>query len=416
MLPVTASAAAEANPTLDVSKLDKENGYIYIYASKFSTYAVGYTASHTITFDANGGTVTPTEAPTGSNGKLSTLPTPTWDGYTFKGWYTSADGGTAVTTDTAFTGSTTIYAHWEKKSSQGGGGGGGGGWYPSVSYYSVKVNKSEHGTVTASPTSSSSGSTVTLNAKPDEGYKLDKITVTDSQDKAVELTEKNGKYSFKMPSRDVTVKAEFVPADSPSPEPTGSPTPTTSPSPSPDSWNNPFPDVSNTDWYIKAVEYVCTNGLMAGYENGKFGPNDTLSRAQLAQIIYNKEGRPKADSGRFSDVTTGWYANAVNWAAAEGIVAGVGDGKFAPDQPISRQDLAVMLWRYAGSPEPRKNELDFSDAGKVSEYAWKALCWANENGIVNGKGNRVLDPKGKATRAEAAQMLKNYIEDQKDKS
>ena len=170
MLPVTASAAAEANPTLDVSKLDKENGYIYIYASKFSTYAVGYTASHTITFDANGGTVTPTEAPTGSNGKLSTLPTPTWDGYTFKGWYTSADGGTAVTTDTAFTGSTTIYAHWEKKSSQGGGGGGGGGWYPSVSYYSVKVNKSEHGTVTASPTSSSSGSTVTLNAKPDEGY------------------------------------------------------------------------------------------------------------------------------------------------------------------------------------------------------------------------------------------------------
>ena len=174
--------------------------------------------------------------------------------------------------------------------------------------------------------------------------------------------------------------------------------------------------MSNTDWYIKAVEYVCTNGLMAGYENGKFGPNDTLSRAQLAQIIYNKEGRPKADSGRFSDVTTAWYANAVNWAAAEGIVAGVGDGKFAPDQPISRQDLAVMLWRYAGSPDPRKNELDFSDAGKVSEYAWKALCWANENGIVNGKGNRVLDPKGKATRAEAAQMLKNYIEDQKDKS
>lgn len=148
---------------------------------------------------------------------------------------------------------------------------------------------------------------------------------------------------------------------------------------------------------------------MAGYSNGKFGPNDDLTRAQFAQIIYNKEGRPKAGSGRFTDVTTGWYADAVNWAAAEGIVAGIGGGKFAPDRPITRQDLAVMLWRYAGSPEPRKNELDFSDAGKTSEYAWKALCWANENGIVNGKGSGILDPKGKATRAEAAQMLMNYL-------
>lgn len=319
------------------------------------------------------------------------------------------------------TGLSPVSVGWVKKTSQGGGSGGGGGW---VSYYTIKVNDSEHGKVTADRTSIYAGGTVTLTVQPDDGYKLDKITVTDSQNQAVEFTEKNGKYTFKMPSRNVTVKADFVPAVTPSPEPTespspspsGSPTPTTSPSPSPDAWKNPFPDVSNTGWYIKAIEYVCTNGLMAGYSNGKFGPNDTLTRAQFAQIIYNKEGRPQAESGKFTDVTTGWYANAVNWAAAEGIVAGVGGGKFAPDQPISRQDLAVMLWRYAGSPEPRKNELDFSDAGKVSEYAWKALCWANENGIVNGKGNRVLDPKGKATRAEAAQMLKNYIEDQKDKS
>ena len=363
-----------------------------------------------------------------SGGLTITLPYPqnTDSSYTFTVVHMFTTGEKAGETET-LTGKTTadgvqctvtglspISLGWVKKTSQGGSSGG--GWYPSVSYYSVKVDKTEHGTVTASPTSASSGSTVTLNAKPDEGYKLDKITVTDSQGKAVEVTEKSGKYTFKMPSRNVTIEADFVPAVSPSPSPSGSPTPTTSPSPSPDAWKNPFPDVSNTGWYIKAIEYVCTNGLMAGYSNGKFGPNDTLTRAQFAQIIYNKEGQPKADSGRFTDVTTGWYANAVNWAAAEGIVAGVGGGKFAPDQPISRQDLAVMLWRYAGSPDPRKNELDFSDAGKVSTYAWKALCWANENGIVGGKGNRVLDPKGKATRAEAAQMLKNYIEDQKDKS
>lgn len=149
----------------------------------------------------------------------------------------------------------------------------------------------------------------------------------------MELTEKNGKYTFKMPGMDVTVKAGFAPvpavtpSPSPSPSPKPTPAPTPSPSPSPKPWKNRFPDV-----------------------------------------------------------TTGWYANAVNWAAAEGIVAGVGGGKFAPDLPITRQDLAVMLWRHAGSPESRKNELDFSDAGKVSTYAWKALCWAHESGIVSGKG------------------------------
>lgn len=343
-------------------------------------------------------------------------------GETEKPAVTKTAGGIRFTV----TGLSPISLGWVKKTSQGGSSSGGGGWYPAVSYYSVKVDKAEHGTVTASPTSIYSGGTVTLTVKPDEGYKLDKITVTDSQGKGAGITEESGKYTFKMPSRDVTIKADFVPVQeaTPSPEPTGSPspspsgppTPTTSPSPSPNPWKNPFPDVSDTGWYIKAIEYVCTNGLMNGYSNGKFGPNDTLTRAQFAQIIYNKEGRPQADSGNFTDVTIGWYADAVNWAAAEGIVAGVGGGKFAPDLPITRQDLAVMLWRYAGNPEPRKNELDFSDAGKVSGYAQEALCWANENGIVNGKGGGILDPRGLATRAQAAQMLKNYIEGQEKKS
>ena len=291
------------------------------------------------------------------------------------------------------TGLSPIAVGWVKKNS----GSGGGGWYPSVSYYDVKVEKAEHGTVTASPASASSGSTVTLTVKPDEGYKLDKITVTDSQGKAVELIEKDGKCTFKMPARSVTVQAGFVL------EQTGTP------SPSPKPWENPFPDVKDSEWYIKAVEFVCTNGLMSGYANGRFGPNDTLTRAQFAQIIYNKESRPQAEGGKFSDVTTGWYADAVNWAAAEGIVAGIGGGKFAPDRPITRQDLAVMLWRYAGKPEPGKNELDFEDSNRVSGYAWKALCWASENGIVSGRGNGVLDPKGNATRAEAAQMAMKYL-------
>ena len=408
---VMKTKVTEQTPTIPAT-----NTAVYDVALLVSTDGGGnWTAATKDNFPAGGLTVT-LPYPSGTDSSYT---------FTVVHMFTTTDFGnvigdieTPTVTNTAnglrftVTGLSPISVGWEKKSS--GSSGGGGGW---VSYYSVKVNESEHGKVTADRTSIYAGSTVTLTVQPDEGYKLDKITVTDSQNQAVELTEKNGKYTFKMPSRNVTVKADFVPAGSPSPEPigspsplpSGSPTPTTSPSPSPKPWRNPFPDVSDTSWYIKAVEFVCKNGLMAGYENGKFGPNDSMTRAQFAQIIYNKAGRPQAGSGVFSDVTTGWYVNAVNWATAEGIVTGVGGGRFAPDRPITRQDLAVMLWRYAGSPEPRKNELDFSDAGKVSTYAWKALCWANENGIVRGKGNGILDPKGKATRAEVAQMLMNYL-------
>ncbi|WP_217957439.1 S-layer homology domain-containing protein [Acutalibacter muris] len=396
-------AKLEIAMKLEVAKANsavvEENTVVYDVSLLVSTDGgTNWTTATADNFPANGLTVTlPYPDGTGQN---------THD-FVVTHMFTTSDFGKTpgetekpVVTKTAkgiqfkVTGLSPIAVGWVKKS---GGSSGGGGWYPSVSYYDVKVEKAEHGTVSASPASASSGSTVTLTVKPDEGYKLDKITVTDSQGKAVELIEKDGKCTFKMPARSVTVQAGFVLEQ------------TVTPSPSPKPWENPFPDVKDSEWYIKAVEFVCTNGLMSGYANGRFGPNDTLTRAQFAQIIYNKESRPQAEGGKFSDVTTGWYADAVNWAAAEGIVAGIGGGKFAPDRPITRQDLAVMLWRYAGKPEPGKNELDFEDSNRVSGYAWKALCWASENGIVSGRGNGVLDPKGNATRAEAAQMAMKYL-------
>lgn len=173
--------------------------------------------------------------------------------------------------------------------------------------------------------------------------------------------------------------------------------------------------MSDTGWYIKAIEFVHTHWLMSGYGNGKFGPNDNLTRAQFAQILYNQTGRPGTANSRFNDVKIGqWYTKAVNWAASQGIVCGYGNGKFGPDDPITRQDLALMLWRYDGSPEPRNCELDFMDAGSTSKYAWKALCWANEDGIISGKPGKVLDPKGRATRAEVAQMIKNHLSKQRE--
>ena len=165
-------------------------------------------------------------------------------------------------------------------------------------------------------------------------------------------------------------------------------------------------------WYHEAVDYVLRNGLMSGYGNGLFGPDDTLTRAQFAQILYNRAGKPAVTGGSgFTDVPDGkWYAPAVAWAAANGIVSGYGSGLFGPDDNITREQLATMLWRYAGSPAATERELRFTDADKAGGYALEALGWAVENGVLNGYGDGRLDPGGLATRAQAAQMLKNRIE------
>ncbi len=143
----------------------------------------------------------------------------------------------------------------------------------------------------------------------------------------------------------------------------------------------------------------------------QFAPDANLSRTQLAQILYNKEGTPAVSGGSpFTDVATGtWYTNAVAWASADGIVGGYGDGRFGPNDNIIREQLVIMLWRYVEEPVASV-ELTFSDASQISSFARPAICWAVENGILNGKGGNILDPKGFATRAEIAQMLKNYLD------
>ena len=155
---------------------------------------------------------------------------------------------------------------------------------------------------------------------------------------------------------------------------------------------------------------------MNGYGDSRFGPNDDLSRAQFAQILFNKEGRPVVNYQMdFSDVTgEAWYTEAVRWAASQGIVRGYGNGTFGPNDPITREQLAVMLWRYAGSPAA-SGELNFDDVDEISGHALEALRWAVENGILNGYGDGRLGPQGRATRAQAARMLKNFIEDQESK-
>ncbi len=176
-------------------------------------------------------------------------------------------------------------------------------------------------------------------------------------------------------------------------------------------WVNPFSDVAEGAWYYDAVRYASENGLMGGYGNGKFGPNDNLSRAQFAQILFNKEGRPVVNYLlRYNDVADGaWYTEAVRWATSQGVVSGYGNGMFGPNDNITREQLAVMLWRYAGSPAATEKELHFTDADKASGYALEALRWAVENGVMGGYGNGQLAPQGLATRAQVAQMLMNFL-------
>ena len=173
-----------------------------------------------------------------------------------------------------------------------------------------------------------------------------------------------------------------------------------------------FTDVPAENWAAGAVTFASAHELFNGTGNAAFSPELSMSRAMLATVLYNLEGNPELSlADGFSDVGSGtWYTAGVSWAAENGIVAGYGNGQFGPDDSITREQLAVMLWRYAGSPEADGQSLNFVDADQVSGYAKDAIYWATANGIINGCGDGRLDPVGLATRAQAAQMLKNFIE------
>jgi len=173
-----------------------------------------------------------------------------------------------------------------------------------------------------------------------------------------------------------------------------------------------FSDVPADHWAADAVAFASAHELFNGTAPGRFSPNQPMSRGMLAVVLHNLENNPaQALTGVFSDVDNSrWYAEGVSWAAAQGIIGGYGNGTFGPNDNITREQLAVMLWRYAGSPAATEGELHFADADRASDWAAEALRWAVEEGILNGKDGGILDPDGQATRAETAQMLKNFME------
>ena len=172
-----------------------------------------------------------------------------------------------------------------------------------------------------------------------------------------------------------------------------------------------FPDVPETNWAADAVAFASSHELMNGVSESSFSPSAPMTRGMLAVVLHNLEGNPGASyKGGFSDVTgSAWYAGAVQWASEKKVVTGLSDGVFAPDSPITREQLVVMLYRYMGEPAVSGSSLGrFSDSGNVSGWASQAMSWAVANGVVNGS-NGALNPQGSATRAEVAQMLMNFV-------
>ena len=177
-----------------------------------------------------------------------------------------------------------------------------------------------------------------------------------------------------------------------------------------------FTDINLDAWYMTEVEFAMANKFMSGYGDGRFAPDAPLSRAMLAQILYNMAGKPRVANCVFVDVPSGaWYYDAVTWAAANGIVGGYGNGLFGPNDPITREQLATMLYRYEQSQGGVfVNDwgflLDYPDRDKVSGYAYEALCWCTMNGIITGMDGGTLNPQGTATRAQAAVMLMRFVQ------
>ena len=261
----------------------------------------------------------------------------------------------------------------------------------------IRIGQAEHGTVTAEGGDErvQGGTQTSVTVRPDEGYELAGISITDDAGNPVAYTVDGSRYVFTMPNMDVDVTASFVKSEEHAPAKT-------------------FPDVREGDWYYDTVMWAVENDVFGGYSDGTFGPADTLTRGQMAQVLYNMAGRPGADpsdAAEFSDCdTTAFYAEAVAWCADQGIFTGYDDSTFGPLDTMSREQFAVVLWRLEGEPAGTGDLSSFPDATSVSPFATDAIRWAVGEGIIQGTGAGEIAPQGAVDRASAATMIMRFVE------
>ena len=417
----------------------------------------------TVSNDGNGtGTATPSTAATGTEITLTAMPK---EGYHFKVWQVIS-GGVTITNDKFLmpNDNVEVKAIFEKDAP------------PAPTEFTITVKTDGNGTASATPSAAEALTEITLTAKPDEGYRFkewevisggvsikdDKFTMPSANVEVKAIFEEDAftgggggynppvtyytlrfetgggsdipsvreayntyidltkyvptwrghtfigwyterslmnKVSGVYLTKDMTVYAGWRVDENPN---TGA---------------NPFTDVSEKDWFYGDVMFVYENGLMLGTSKTLFSPHGTATRGMMATILWRMEGSP-APKGKnsFTDVEAGkWYADAITWTAEKGIFAGYGKDKFGPDNPITREQLAAIFYRYAdykGYDLTVKGNLDkFKDADKITDYAKTAMQWAAGSGLVKGKSGNLLDPQGTATRAEIAAMLHRLIEE-----
>ena len=250
--------------------------------------------------------------------------------------------------------------------------------------YAIEVNKDiQNGEVTVNRRYAERGDTVTITVKPDNGFKLDELTVIDKNGNELKLTDKgNGKYTFTMPAGKVEINAAFAKEVE----------------------TSPFSDVSTSAYYYEAVKWAQEKGITGGIGNGLFGPNQPCTRAQIVTFLWRAAGSPEPKAmSSFADVSTdAYYAKAVAWAVENGITTGTGDGKFSPDATCTRAQSVTFLFRAIGKLVDSKAE--FSDVLTDSYYA-NAVAWAVENGVTNGIGNGLFGPDNSCTRAQIVTFL-----------
>ena len=255
---------------------------------------------------------------------------------------------------------------------------------------------------------------ITLTITPDDGYEVDKIEIVDDEgDKidAKKVDDEDNKYTFRMANCDVTVTVTF--------KEEGKTTEDTDKEEDKDDEETTelnFTDVKETDWFFKGVEYVVDKGIMSGVSENEFAPSGKLTRAMLVQMLYNMESRPACDAeNAFMDVPVGqWYTDAVIWANDAKIVSGMGEGLFAPNMEITREQMVAMLYNYAkyrGYDVTASADLSaFADTASVSAWAQPAMQWAVAEGYISGMGDSQLAPQGTATRAEIASVIMRFME------
>ena len=356
------------------------------------------TYSITVETDGNGTAfASPASAPEGTTITLTAVPN---SGYHFDRF--EVVSGDITITNNTFTmpaGDVTVKAVFDRDSS-------GGAHHPdagstktaSSDRYEIETPSDvENGSVKVSPSKAEKGDTVTVTVTPDDGYQLDKLAVYDEDGDKLDLNDKgDGKFTFQMPKGDVSIEVSFAPIEDETAD---------------------FSDAPADAWYAEAVQYVYENGLMTGTSDTTFSPDLTTSRSMIATILWRMAGSPVVNYAMdFADVSADqWYAEAVRWASSEGIVGGYGNGSFGTGDPITREQFAVMLYRFAQkqgydvSVGENTNILSYTDVSSVSEYAIPAMQWAVGSGVITGMGD-TLAPQGETTRAQAAMMLMRFSE------